>query len=77
VGDIACRWIDREGKPVELPPSINPIGISLDDLEKIPQRLAIAGGQFKQEVILAGLRGGFVSMLVTDERTASYLLERR
>ena len=74
VGDIACRWIDRDGAPVELPPSINPIGIALDELKAIPQRLAVAGGDFKQEVILAGLRGGFVTTLVTDERNASYLI---
>ena len=77
VGDIACRWIDRDGRPVELPPSINPIGISLDELRKIPQRLAVAGGAFKRDVILAGVRGGFVTTLVTDERNASYLLEQR
>jgi DNA-binding transcriptional regulator LsrR (DeoR family) len=77
VGDIACRWIDRNGDPVELPPSINPIGISLEDLKKIPKRLAVAGGDLKREVVLAGLRGGFVSSLVTDERTAEYLLKNR
>ena len=75
VGDIACRWIDQNGAPVELPPSINPIGISLEDIKKIPRRLAVAGGAFKQEVVLAGLRGGFFTILVTDERTAASLLE--
>lgn len=77
VGEIACRWIDRNGKTVQLPTSINPIGISLDDLRKIPQRLAVAGGKLKQEVVLAALRGGFVTTLVTDERAAAYLLENR
>ncbi len=75
VGEIACRWIDRNGKPVQLPSSINPIGISLDDLKKIPQRMAIAGGELKQEVVLAALRGGFITTLITDERAAAYLLE--
>jgi len=77
VGDIACRWINRNGIPVELPPSINPIGISLDDLRKIPRRLAVAGGEVKKEIILAALRGGFITILVTDESTAFYLLEHR
>jgi DNA-binding transcriptional regulator LsrR (DeoR family) len=76
VGDIACRWIDRNGAPVEMPPSIHPIGISLDELKAIPKRLAVAGGE-KQEVVLAGLRGGYVSTLVTDERTAGFLLDHR
>ena len=77
VGDIACRWIDRNGAPVKLPPSINPVGISLEDIKKIPRRLAVAGGAFKQEAVLAGLRGGFFTILVTDERTAASLLENR
>ena len=77
VGDIACRWIDRNGKPIKLPSSINPTGISLQELKKIPHRLAVAGGDLKQEVVLASLRGGFVTVLVTDERTAAYLLENR
>lgn len=77
VGEIACRWIDQNGNPVDLPPSINPIGVSLEDIKKIPCRLAVAGGAFKQEVVLAGLRGGFFTYLVTDERTAAGLLENR
>jgi DNA-binding transcriptional regulator LsrR (DeoR family) len=77
VGDLACRWINRDGKPVELPPSINPIGISLDDLRKIPSRVAVAGDESKQEVVLACLRGGFATTLVTDERTADFLLAKR
>ena len=77
VGDIACRFIDANGNPVELPASINPMGISLEELKKIPQRLAVAGGEFKHEVILAALRGGFITALVTDERTAGYLLDNR
>ncbi len=74
VGDIACRWIDGQGRPVELPSSITPIGISLDDLKRIPRRLAVAGGALKKDVVLAALRGGFNTELVTDERTADYLL---
>ena len=77
VGDVACRWIDRDGRPVALPPSINPIGISLDALRQIPRRLAVAGGETKQEVVCASLRGGFATTLVTDERTAEYLLRSR
>ena len=74
VGDIVCRWIDRDGRPVALPASINPIGISLNDLLCIPRRLAVAGGEGKQEIVQACLRGGFATTLVTDERIAEYLL---
>lgn len=75
VGDIACRWIDAEGAPVELPPTIHPIGITLSDLRNIPERLLIAGSQSKRDAILASLRGGYATHLITDEGVAAYLLD--
>ena len=75
VADIACRWIDRDGRPVELPSSLNPISITLAELKASPRRLAVAGGEDKHEAILAGLRGGYLTHLVTDERTAAFLLD--
>lgn len=76
VGDVTCRWIDIEGNPVDLPSTINPIGVSLEDLRKIPERLTISGGKRKWEALLGTLRGGYTTSLVTDEGTASHLLER-
>src|SRR5919107_4013474 len=75
VGDITCRWIDIEGNPVDLPSTINPIGVSLEDLTMIPERLTISGGERKREALLGTLRGGYTTTLVTDDGTASYLLE--
>lgn len=74
VGDIACRWIDASGNPVELPPTIHPIGITLNDLRNIPERLLVAGGASKTEVLLAALRGGYATHLITDESVATALL---
>jgi deoxyribonucleoside regulator len=75
VGDIACRWIDIRGNPVELPSTINPIGISLENLKGIPERLIVAGGELKREALLGALRGGYATTLVTEEGTAAHLLE--
>ena len=74
VADIACRWIDSEGKPVVLPPTINPIGISLSDLKNIPDRLMVAGGDNKMDAIRACLRGGYATHLITNESIAAALL---
>lgn len=74
VGDIACRWIDRDGVPVEMPETIHPIGITLESLRKIPGRLAVAGGIEKIEVLRACLVGGYATHLVTDEKSAASLL---
>lgn len=75
-GDIVCRWIDASGNPIELPSTINPVGISLEDLRNIPERLIVGGGESKREALLGALRGGYATTLVTDDSTASYLLER-
>lgn len=75
-GDIACRWVDVAGEPVELPSTINPVGVSLEDLKNIPNRLVVAGGEIKREALLGTLRGGYATTLVTDDSTAAYLLER-
>lgn len=75
-GDIACRWVDVNGEPVELPSTINPVGVSLEDLKNIPERLVVAGGEIKREALLGTLRGGYATTLVTDDSTAAYLLER-
>lgn len=74
VGDIACRWIDAQGAPVELPPTIHPIGISLNDLKKIPDRLLVAGGRSKVTAIRAALKGNYATHLITDEAVAAQLL---
>ena len=76
VGEIVCQWTDVEGNPVESPPAINPIGVSLQELKKIPERVAVSGGELKWEALLGTLRGGYATTLVTDEGTAAYLLER-
>ncbi len=73
--DIACRWIDVWGNPVDPPPTINPVSLPLDDLKNIPKRLVIAGGDLKREALLGTLRGSYATTLVTDDSTAAYLLE--
>ena len=74
VGELASRWIDKDGNAVPLPPTINPISISLDDVRRIPDRLLAAGGQTKLGIIRASLKGGFATHLVTDEGVAAALL---
>ena len=76
VADIACRWIDSEGRPVELPPTINPIGIALQDLRRIPDRLMVAGGDKKLKAIRASLQGGYATHLIVNEGVALALLEQ-
>lgn len=73
-GVVAGRFIDGHGRPVAGPLDDRTVGISLDVLKKINMRIAIAGGFDKVPAILAALRGGFVSVLITDAATGRGIL---
>jgi DNA-binding transcriptional regulator LsrR (DeoR family) len=76
VGEIAGRWIDRDGETVRTPSTIHPIGITVEELKRIPERMAVAGGPEKLNAIHAGLKGGLVTHFISDEHTAKDLLSR-
>jgi deoxyribonucleoside regulator len=50
------------------------IGISINQVKKIPQVIAVAGGEEKFEAIQAALRGRLCNILVTDHKTAERLV---
>lgn len=74
VGSLVGRFISSRGDPVIGPMHDRTIGLSLDQLRQIPQRIAIAGGVDKVPAILAALRGGYISVLVTDLATGRGVL---
>ncbi|WP_335949877.1 bifunctional sugar-binding transcriptional regulator/dihydroxyacetone kinase subunit DhaK [Salipiger bermudensis] len=74
VGSITGRMIDANGVKVEGPLEERTIGIDLDQIRRVPERLAVAGGLDKVQAILAALRGGYVTVLVTDADTARAIL---
>lgn len=75
VGDVALRFFDADGTPVQTAYSDRTIGIELSDLIKIPRRVGIAGGSEKVAAIRAALSGRLVNVLVTDPATATQLLQ--
>jgi DNA-binding transcriptional regulator LsrR (DeoR family) len=75
VGDLLGWIVDEHGQPLGHPVNDRVIGISLDDLVRLPNVILAAGGLHKVPVIRAALRRGIVRTLVTDEATAKALLE--
>lgn len=75
VGVVAGRFIDERGQPVAGPLDGRIVGISLDQLKATPMRIAVAGGLDKVPAILAALRGGYATILVTDAATARGILK--
>lgn len=74
VGDLLGHFLDIEGRVLDLEGKLTPISLPLADLKRIPERICIGGGVAKHEMILAMLRGGCITTLITDETTAEYLL---
>jgi DNA-binding transcriptional regulator LsrR (DeoR family) len=75
VGDIVLRYFDAQGRPVHSDLDERVIGISLEQLKRIPRVVGVTGGPQKHEVIYGALRGRLINILITDEHSARYLLE--
>lgn len=75
VGQINMSFLDAAGRQVPADTEQRVIGGSLEQLAGTPESIAVAGGAGKHEVILAALRGRWVTRLVTDLETAEYLLD--
>lgn len=76
IGDIALRFIDARGHHVPTPLDERIIGLNFEELRKIPCVIAVAGGEEKHSVIHAALQTGIPKVLVTDQKTAEFLLQQ-
>ena len=74
VGDIALRYFDAAGTPLALEVNERIIGLTLEQIKKIPRVIGIAGGEAKYGIIRAALRSNVLDVLVTDHATAQQLL---
>lgn len=73
VGEICAHFIDEDGR-VCLPDLNNrTLGISLPDLRHNEQKILIAGGSDKLQVVYAALLRGYANRLVIDTVTARKL----
>lgn len=76
IGVVSGRFIDRDGKPVLGALDNQMIGLTLDEIAKVPERICVAGGSEKIEAVYAALNGNYATVLVTDEATARELVPR-
>lgn len=74
VGDMLGRYFDAQGVPISNPVSDRVIGLSLDEVARIPLSLVMAGGPEKVPVLVAAMRGRLFNVLITDAWTAEELL---
>ncbi|HTT88539.1 MAG TPA: sugar-binding transcriptional regulator [Acidimicrobiales bacterium] len=74
VGDICVHFFDAGGRDVGGPLNERVIGMSLDELRKVPRVIAVAGTIQKVEAVRGALDGKLVTTLITDRLTAEQLL---
>ncbi|HLY28953.1 MAG TPA: sugar-binding transcriptional regulator [Aggregatilineales bacterium] len=77
VGEICGHAYDLNGNLCSPESSARAIAIDLYTLRAKPLAIAAAGGLRKSDAILGALQGKFCNVLVTDQATASNLLERK
>ena len=74
VGAMLGRIIDAHGNELDGPLRDRTIGLDLDQLRTVSTRVLVAGGYDKVPAMLAAVRGGNVTTLVTDAATAEGIL---
>ncbi|RCK41517.1 DeoR family transcriptional regulator [Thalassospira profundimaris] len=75
VGDILCQFFDDSGQSLDLPLHQRVVGARLAALSNSENVIAAAGGLSKVRAIQSALKGKYVDILITDEKTAEKLLE--
>lgn len=74
VGDMSGIYFDKNGKYVSSSADKRVIGLTLEDILKMPKRAIVASGRKKVEAIAAAARSGLITHLITDLDTAEALL---
>lgn len=75
VAHVCGHHLDATGRHVHTSLCDRTLCLDPDRLQDIPLVVGVAAGPDKVRAILAALRGGYLSALVTDEGTARALLE--
>jgi deoxyribonucleoside regulator len=75
VGDIGGQFFTHSGEPCSNDYSHRMIGLTFEDMRRIPNIIAVAMGQEKTRAILGALHTGVINVLSTDQRTAQEILD--
>ncbi|SIS94051.1 sugar-binding transcriptional regulator [Paracoccus saliphilus] len=75
IGDVVCRFLDIDGKLVSDKLDRQTIGIELEILKSVPDRILAAAGPHKVDIIRVIASQGIATTLITDDVTAKLLLD--
>ncbi|SFA77685.1 DNA-binding transcriptional regulator LsrR, DeoR family [Poseidonocella pacifica] len=75
IGDVLGHFLDKDGHSVSADLDNRTVGMPLEQVLGVPEKIMAAAGPHKVEIIKAACRRGLVDTLVTDDTTARLLLE--
>ena len=76
VGDICTHVIDAEGNICDPELDERTMSVPLEVIKKKKIRIGVACGQSKVDSIYAAVKAEIINVLIIDEETAGYVLER-
>jgi DNA-binding transcriptional regulator LsrR (DeoR family) len=74
VADVCATLIDRDGREVQTRLSDRGLCISSAQIRRSKQIIGVCGGVEKTEALMAALKGGWLTVLITDGAVAKRLL---
>lgn len=77
IGDVLGQFLDKDGNSISEEIRDRTIGMPLETVKAVPEKIMAAAGPHKVEIIRAAIRRGLVDTLVTDDFTAELLLADR
>jgi deoxyribonucleoside regulator len=76
VGDICSRFFDKNGQICNESLNERTLGVNLEELRKKEYSIVVAGGPNKIDGIHGTLIGKYANVLITDQFTAKFLLDK-
>jgi len=73
-GHMCAQHFDIQGRVMDIDLNRRTIGMDINALKGIDTVIAIAGGEVKGNAILGAIRGGYLDVLITDDKAAQKVL---
>ena len=73
VGDVCLRFFDAHGHPITSRFDKRVVGLTLEQLRRVPRSVGIAGEPEKLDAIRGAIEGRLINILITDRFTAERL----
>lgn len=70
IGEFCGYHINFNGESVDIAQNKRIVGLDLDEIYNLPKVVGVGAGLYKAPTILGALRGGLITVLITDDETA-------